>query len=396
MRDYLKVNKSFWINPAILLCAPWLTAASFFLFKWTGLKVYAFNEIFPLIIMLLGTFIVCYSLLFLVGLSLNSFILKSQRHIVSIDVKALSGRLKPLFVFWAVISVIEILLSRGLPVIWLITGSSLNYMDFGLRGLHGLMNSLLLACSLFSMLLFFVTRKRQFLIIPVISFIWGVAVISRALILSNMLQILILYVYIYGFSFREFLKVAVMVLLFILVFGVIGDFRSGEFSEFVGVTESYPSFLPSGFLWVYVYMMTPINNLYNTCLFMTPSFDLSFENTLSSLFPSFIRKLIFDTGVGQQGDLVTEAFNISTAYIGPYKDYGNFGIVILSIFYAIISFFSWRSQTLSGMITYVIIAHCLLVSIFFNWIFFLPVAFQFVWLQFMIRRLVIFPIQENE
>jgi len=348
--------------------------------------MYEAPQVLSVVSIVLLPFICIYLYLNACSLALSGFKLKTWESILEVDVEGIWFKVKCLFAIWMLVSIVEIFLSKGLPFIWLLTGSPLNYVDFGIHSLHGLLNSMLLACSLFSVFLFYTTGERKFLVIPIVSLIWGALIISRALILSNFLQILILYVFINGLNYKKMIKTFMFIIMFVVVFGVIGDFRTEGFKDIVSSDGLYPDYMPSGFLWVYVYMMTPLNNLANIVVFTVPVFDWTFPNTVSLLFPSVIRDLIFASDIGK-GELVLETFNISTAYAKPFIDYGVIGMVALSTLYAVVAFFAWRGRTLYSMLAYVIIAHCLLVSIFFNWLFSLPIVFQFVWIYFILYKM---------
>ena len=49
---------------------------------------------------------------------------------------------------------------------------------------------------------------------------------------------------------------------------------------------TYPDYLPSGFLWVYIYLVSPLNNVINNLDYSPTYLPV---NTVLPLFPSFIR-----------------------------------------------------------------------------------------------------------
>jgi hypothetical protein len=82
-----------------------------------------------------------------------------------------------------------------------------------------------------------------------------------------------------------------------------------------------------------LYIATPINNLMYTMHIGQPVNNFLFPNTASTLFPSVLRSAIYGDGIGEaaSGELVVSAFNVSTAYVGPYQDLGLAGMALLSI-----------------------------------------------------------------
>jgi oligosaccharide repeat unit polymerase len=172
----------------------------------------------------------------------------------------------------------------------------------------------------------------------------------------------------------------------ILIFGFIGDLRSGAeaFKELALPTKQYPDWLPSGVLWVYIYVTTPINNLLFTAHTFSPLNSLLIPNTAATLFPSVLRTAIYGNELGQavSGNLVTAAFNVSTAYLGPFEDYGMFGIIMFSAFAALTSQYFWYRASLRDILIFAVLTQCLLFTLFYNLFLALPVIAQLFWLAY--------------
>jgi oligosaccharide repeat unit polymerase len=189
-------------------------------------------------------------------------------------------------------------------------------------------------------------------------------------------------------SARILLRYAAGALIMVLIFGVIGDLRSGAeaFLALAQPSENFPKWMPSGFLWVYMYLTTPLNNLQFDVNKEMISYDLSFPNTLSLLFPSVIRNVLFDNSSAED-TLVTQAFNVGTAFQGPYLDCGRFGIFVFGFVVGFVSGCYYRNRSsLYFKISYSVIAQCCLLSIFYNHFCYLPILFQFFILYLIFRR----------
>jgi hypothetical protein len=110
---------------------------------------------------------------------------------------------------------------------------------------------------------------------------------------------------------------------------------------------------------------------------------------MALLFPSVIRNALYGpegaTGA-LSGELVTDAFNVSTAYVGPYQDFGLMGIVLFSVLLATTALYFWRRAGTKGALMYSVIGQCLVLSIFFNHLFYLPVISQVGWIMLFFRR----------
>jgi hypothetical protein len=194
-----------------------------------------------------------------------------------------------------------------------------------------------------------------------------------------------------GIRWRTVLKTVGVGAAVICIFGFVGDFRSGaeEFRQLAQPSAEYPSWFPSGVLWIYIYLTTSIGNLVNTVTVATPLRNPFFPNTMALLFPSVIRNALYGpegaTGA-LSGELVTDAFNVSTAYVGPYQDFGLMGIVLFSVLLATTALYFWRRAGTKGALMYSVIGQCLVLSIFFNHLFYLPVISQVGWIMLFFRR----------
>ena len=180
--------------------------------------------------------------------------------------------------------------------------------------------------------------------------------------------------------------------LFVLVylFGVIGDLRSGaaSFLALAQPTSSYPEWLPSGVLWFYMYLSTPVNNLLYTFHTTQPLYDWRFPNTLSQLLPSIIRKMFFSSAeLGRvNGDLVTQSFNVSTAFAGPFQDFGLYGVLLVSFFMSVVSGMYWRKRSFRDRLCYAVLCQSLLMTVFYDHFLLLPVITQLIWLYIFFYR----------
>ncbi len=308
------------------------------------------------------------------------------------DAAAIWRRVTSLLRVWAVITVVEIIVSGGIPIVWLFSGSDKNYADFGIHSLHGLTMSMLLSASTISAYLFIETRRPKFAALPVAASLWFIACITRGFLIGIILQILFLYLSVRQVRPAQMAKIAVGFIILVVFFGIIGDLRSGGGTDLVRAvarpTERFPDWLPSGFLWVYLYLVTPLNNLFNTVQ-VAPSIDgFSVAVTTSQLFPTVIRDAILDPGSMRQVELVDTNLNISTGFVGPYLDMGITGIVLFSLFTGAVASIFWSlRRSRFFLLGYAFVAHSLLLSVFYDEILFLPFLFQLVWFWYFLRPL---------
>lgn len=307
------------------------------------------------------------------------------------DIGKIEKRLHLAFWIWVVLTACEAYISGGVPIIWLIQGSSKTYIDFGIPSIHGLLNSLILAIGLVEFGLFALDRRKRHLWIPAWILVWSIIAVTRNMMIVSLLECGIAWGMIRGIRGQTVIKTTAIICIVICIFGYVGDFRSGadEFRQLAQPSADYPSWLPSGVLWIYIYLTTSIGNLVNTVTAVTPIRSALFPNTMALLFPTVIRNALYGVEAASgalSGELVNDAFNVSTAYVGPYEDCGRMGIVLFSMLLGVTALCCWKVPGTRGVLIYSVIGQCLVLSIFFNHLFYLPVISQIGWILIFCRR----------
>lgn len=155
-------------------------------------------------------------------------------------------------------------------------------------------------------------------------FTWPVLLTTRQLLLSYCIQLFFIHLLTTNIDAKKLLKIVLLIIIVFSMFGYLGDIRSGrEHMIYLSQpTFDYPNYLPSFFIWIYIYIVSPINNINHNIVEIVP---LYFPfNTIVSLFPSFLREpLVTFFGVENYNiKLVTEAFNVSSFYEPFLLDFG--------------------------------------------------------------------------
>lgn len=307
------------------------------------------------------------------------------------DLPRLTKRLNRWLLFWGIMTVVEIIASGGIPLLWLLTGSSKNYLDFGIKSIHGFLNSLLLAAGICYTGLFARLGQRKYLLCFAGILVWAVLTVTRGLIVVNLVQSVIILALYRGMSTKLAIKIVATGLILVIAFGVVGDLRTGGSSTFRDLaqpTAAYPAWLPSGDLWVYIYLTTPLNNLIYTASSTRPLNDPLFPNTAAPLFPSVLRSAIYGDALSESisGELVDSAFNVSTAYVGPYQDYGAIGIACVSVLFGLLTAIYWKRNNFRDALIYSVLGGCLIITVFGNNFFSLPVISQLLWIYIFLYK----------
>lgn len=301
-------------------------------------------------------------------------------------------RLDRWFWYWLVLTAIEIIFSGGIPILWLVTGSSKTYVDFGLPVIHVVAGSLLTVISLAKFGLYLLRGNWRRLFIPIFQLAWGVVVVSRGEVVTVLIQLAVLWFCLKRVTFKIISRITVISILVIFLFGYIGDSRSAgsqTFRDLARPTANYPDWLPSGVLWFYIYITSPLDNLVYTAQGTKPSYSILFPKTTYFLFPTVIRNAIYgkDPSIEQEGDLVESSLNVSSAYIGPFVDYGYTGIGCFSVLMGLVTGYLWKKRrTLRDDLMYCIFAQCLALSIFWNYLLYFPFLVQIFWIYLLFSQ----------
>jgi len=252
--------------------------------------------------------------------------------------------LKLIFLIWSAITVFEICWTHGLPIYWLIVGNGKTEDEFGIHTLHGFANTLwlYLATGAFIANMAGPVKPPRWLMFLLYS--WPILTLSRALATIFLLMAAMIYIGWRSPSARRLLLSAfVATVLFILVFGFAGDVRNTDFSVHRAISSDKLQDWNSGVVWVYVYLVSPISNLALNIEHGNAEFNWVPLRFLTPMVPSVIlNQMGIDTSFrGSLGELVNPAFNVGTAFLGIYFDWGVSGILLFSFSLGAIGHYIW-------------------------------------------------------
>ncbi len=313
-------------NPIVLFVTTWISV------------VLLYNLRLSYLIEKLNFQTVLYLILVLISLILSFFVVlfnfrkyKFYRYSETVIINQNANfRLKFLFILWFFCSAFEIYFFKGVPLLAFFGGSEMRYTEWGIPSLHGLLNAIILTISNYS--LFNILKKnkdyKKYLLLYILCFLWPILLVTRQLFMSMSIQSLFLYFMLVRVNNKVIFRAIFLFLVIVVIFGIVGDLRTGasSFIELVQPTESYPSWLPSGFLWVYIYITSPFNNV-NFNINKFDSFNLDFEPVVSQLIPSVIRTKIFGES-NLNFELVNENLNVSTLFPNYLFAFGFWGSVL--------------------------------------------------------------------
>ncbi len=284
---------------------------------------------------------------------------------------------------------LQVAVSRGFPLLWLITGNGKTYIDFGITSLNGLLNAIYLASATAFFLICLKERKKGYWGLFFILLLLPVILVSRQLIICLFLQItccLLIY------KPKSLKKVVCSLFLVLTSFVILGNFRTG-LDSLVNILQPAP-FIPEfmySLLWIYAYVVTPFNNV-NAAIDYIQPLGIPY-NEATMLMPTFLQTLLGFEVNSAGFELVHEQMNVSTFYLPLIQDLGKLYAFLFMILMQGVLSASYRKVFVSRLpidvMQYSILYMITALSLFSNLLLYLPVVFQLVMIsaiQFSLSR----------
>ncbi|WP_114827026.1 O-antigen polymerase, partial [Vibrio cholerae] len=146
------------------------------------------------------------------------------------------------------------------------------------------------------------------------------------------------------------------------------------------VYDEYKDFfdsIPTGFLWVYVYLTAGVSNLFYNLPALEPTY--SFDYSFSNMLPTIVRDFFNISGRNDLFIFVDHNLNTSTIYAGFTSDFWILGGFVMVMFIQFLSCIAYRIANRGrpwGVFSYSVFFQILLFSIFYDMFFLLPTLFQ--------------------
>ena len=285
-----------------------------------------------------------------------------------------------LFFVYVLISVLDVIYSGGIPFIWKMVGDTKQYVDFGIPTLHGIANSIIYFLSALCVILYCLKVGSHRVILLTI-FVWQFLIFSRGTIMVMIVQMVGVYMFLAPSSIKRTFFVCLLALAVILFFGVTGDLRQGEnpyYGLLVPEWESFFSIVPSGFLWVYVYLVSGFNNLLFNASLIEPTYLPVY--TFAKMVPSVVYNLLGIEKAVDSFEFVNAGLNVSTIYSGFYSDFGLFAFVPVFIIQlmATVTYMRALGGSVYDLLAFSVCYQAIVFSPFIDTFFYLPFIAQFL------------------
>lgn len=390
-------------NPLIIYLLVWILTLYLYSIEFTnnirGLNSSTNFLIWSSIIVFIIFYGIAYVIRFLLTRNFKNRLLNATKQNTESTILKFEKAIKQIFKLWFYFTIFEIIFFKGIPLISVVVlhQYDLDYKAFGIPTLHGLLN----ACYYTSVVGFFILyrlkKDNKYLRRVIIMLLWPILVMSRAVMLWVLVEILCVYFLMNRINLKKLFLIFSFIIGFIIIFGILGDNRGGESDNFTTstfVSEKYQSIaekIPTGFVWVYLYATTPINNIVLNVNNLKP--DYTFKYSLVGLIPSFIRDKIYDETDKYSVELDNDAFNVSSFFANYMHDFGLIGAVIFVSVLQLIStlfYFSAKKGKLGSIVSYSVLFYALFTSVFFDNFISLVTVFQIIlgfYINFFVYRL---------
>lgn len=391
MRKHIKIKP---IAPFSSFVGIWLFVLLLYALNASEILIYDTLTALGTTLTILIPFTAAYFLMFLIRsiiISKNSLKIKSS--VAREDNrKAISQRVTFMTYLFLLILMVEIAIEGYIPLISMLLGKVISQFEFGIASVHGFLLALGAINITASYYIYLKYGDKKFLYYVFLYLAVFALLVTRKMMVVSMIQMFFVYVCLRGRPpLRKIYLFVFLAILGAVVFGLVGDIRTGR-ELFISLSRpsfDYPDWLPSGFMWVYIYITTPLLNLTSAIYTMTTySYDLQFA---CSMLPGVIRGTIGCVGAGSGFDneyQVSGAFNVATGYIALYTSWGIAGIVTFSALHggAAYAFFARTKPTVKSILSYSVFMQITILLIFSNGFFNLNVVAQFLILSFCFRR----------
>lgn len=322
------VRKNFALNPLVIVLGTWGTC---YLLHALQLST-RLNDRAALDV-LIGVILVSFALGCLVSLPATGY----APGRLTLETSRRTGMAKNLLMGTALLALLEVVLEGFIPLISLLQGQRVSHFDFGIASVHGLVIAAFQALGTYFFVLYLATGKRTYLWLALIPVFYAILFMTRKMMTVCIMQYLIVFMVVRQPRLATMFRVFLVLLLFIFMFGLLGDVRGSTASieNYGGMGDTFDFWGASGFAWVYLYVTTPLDNVAFTITYFEPEANPFFNRTLGGLVPSVIANIFVESSGADRFAaaaqarywLQSEVFNVSSGFNSPYLDHGWAGIV---------------------------------------------------------------------
>lgn len=164
---------------------------------------------------------------------------------------------------------VEIVVEGDIPLMAKLMGRpGIEYDEFGLPVLHGLLISFHSFLIAHSFSVYMSTKRKRTLRIYLLLYVPAFLILNRSIIVFGLLTSLFIYIHFVGkVKLSRQIKIGILALVALFIFGLVGNLRSGGdyiYTQSKATKDFMKSSIPKEYYWTYLYVASPLANFQNT------------------------------------------------------------------------------------------------------------------------------------
>ena len=173
-------------NPVTLFVLTWILVLTLYMFHFSLVLTELNFLLFKYIVLSCVSFLGSYFIFFCIY-GTNPF---KSVYFINQNV---SNSLKYVFYFWGLLSLLEVLYFKTLPIFSVFGFGEGSYTEWGIPSLHGLLNSMILVISNYCIVLYIQKKENKYLTYFLFCLLWPLMLITRQLFMSMAIQGILIY-----------------------------------------------------------------------------------------------------------------------------------------------------------------------------------------------------------
>ncbi|MBB6584424.1 O-antigen polymerase [Ralstonia solanacearum] len=281
----------------------------------------------------------------------------------------------------------DIVYAGGIPLLMVAGGEDFDYSQFGIPTFHVILATFASAYSTVRFSDYLATRHKRYLVDALIPPVFSILTFTRGTAMMSLIGFAFIWLGHHGMPrLRSIIVGVVLGAAALYGFGVLGDIRSpGAIEDISQPSHSFRhSSVPSPYMWVYIYVTSPLANLQNTVNSSVRPNRSVVQFAAAELVPDFIGKRVLEAMDVPREDVarVAPTLNAAGIYARAFSYLGWAGAAIMFAALAVVVVcFTW----LIGGTRYAVPAIAtlntlVLLCVFENMLSFTGMVMQLFWL----------------
>lgn len=313
------------------------------------------------------------------------------------DFEFLTIQLKWTVPSWYFLAIADAIYSDGFPMTRFLVSGDADYARQGIPTVKGLEYTLFLFNFCIYTYMFFYNhphrKKLSYRIVLITLIFFPFLMFARGLLINAILQSFCFCFFRKKSSlkFKNIIFCMISLTLFVLLFGIIGDNRSeivNPFGSYVNDEWRYVfEFLPTGFVWLYMYTTSGFNNVILTIMDVKP--DNNILLVFYNLIPGVLKNVFFDREASLT--LVTDdSLNVSSFFALYVSSFGVTGGMAGGAFllgYSCYVYNKINELNHGDVLIYSLLYSCIILSVFFDSLMTVSTVFQIFLYSYISRKI---------